>query len=121
MTAREPIQPVVYRVYDDDGRLIYIGSTTRFVGRMAAHRVTSWWTRLAVRFDVEVHLDVESARRAEMAAIHREAPAFNHAYNQRRFDEPLPLTERDVQVAREFAAGGRPLPYPMRGLRTPAS
>jgi predicted GIY-YIG superfamily endonuclease len=112
-------QPVVYRAYDIDDRLIYIGCTTNFPSRMAAHRVTAWWAPLATRFAVEVHLDIETARRAETAAIHLEAPAFNQTHNQRRFNEPMPLTESDIEAARDFAARGHSayLPYPLRWIR----
>lgn len=111
-------QPVVYRVYDADDRLMYIGSTKNFPSRLATHRSTSWWAPLATRFGIEVHLDEESARRAELEAIHRESPAFNWMHNQRWPDEQLPLTEKDIQTAREFLARGRAghLPYPMRWI-----
>lgn len=115
-------QSVVYRAYDSGGRLLYIGSTVNFTARLSNHRSTSWWAPLATRFDIEVHLSDEAARRAEMVAIDRERPAFNQALNQRPVGEPMPLTEADIEVAREFLARGRGayLPYPMRWISAAA-
>lgn len=120
MTAR---QPVVYRAFDADGRLLYIGSTIDFTARISSHRSVSWWMPLVTRFDVEVHLNDEAARRAEMVAIDREIPAFNQALNQRPAGESMPLTEADLDVARAFIARGRAgyLPYPMRWLARDAA
>jgi hypothetical protein len=69
----------VYRIYDHEGGLLYIGSTTNGVNtRLAGHKKAAWWplmdpTRTRVdRFDNELQ-----ARAAELRAIRAEQPRFN--------------------------------------------
>jgi hypothetical protein len=70
---------VVYRCYDAQGDLLYVGSTTNGAStRLAAHRKAAWWplmdpTRTRIeQFDHELQ-----ARAAELRAIRAEHPRFN--------------------------------------------
>lgn len=67
----------VYRVFNADGDLLYIGSTIGIEWRMKAHeRNTRWWA-VADRFEFE-HFNTEAeARAAEVAAIGAEFPRWN--------------------------------------------
>ena len=66
----------VYRLFDQDDHLLYIGSTNSIDARMAEHR-TRFWADSAVRLDVELFDSIEQARAAEKVAILAEMPVWN--------------------------------------------
>lgn len=110
-------EPVVYRIFDATGRLIYIGATSNATQRLAYHRTQSWWWALADRVEVESHEDKASAHDAEWAAIAAEDPAFNLALRRGRpSSKPSHLSDADAQVCRDWldAKSGRGLPMPLR-------
>lgn len=69
----------VYRVYDAEGRLIYVGSTGNLVQRLRFHSYgyTAWWNYQASKTVAKVYPDERAARDAEMAAIRSERPRWN--------------------------------------------
>jgi hypothetical protein len=71
-------RPVVYRVYDANGRLIYVGQSINLHTRASEHRGQSWWWKpLAHRMRIELHPTQDSAKAAEKVAIQEETPVFN--------------------------------------------
>lgn len=88
----------VYRVYDADERLIYIGATSDLMKRWDAHEALSWWYELAERVDAEPYPTRYAAFAAEMVAIQEEQPAFNIRH---RTDGPE-LTGADADLARQW-------------------
>lgn len=71
-------RPVMYRVFDTDDRLIYVGQSTSLPARVNEHRGQSWWWKpLAQRIRVQVFPTVEAAKAAEKLAIQEETPVFN--------------------------------------------
>lgn len=101
MTAHEP---TVYRVYNKDDGLIYVGSTKNFEKRLQAHKQSSWWFGLADRFDLDWYPNMVQAHEAETRAIETEAPAFN--LNSLGTTRPgsLALTDDELTVCREWIA-----------------
>lgn len=69
----------VYRCYDDDGRLVYVGCTSNLNLRLRAHGYDefSWWSGQVVKVKAKVYPDVEAGRRAEKQAIWTEHPRWN--------------------------------------------
>ncbi|QDF19777.1 G-I-Y Y-I-G endonuclease [Mycobacterium phage LilSpotty] len=67
----------VYRVFDRDGRLIYVGCTKNLFGRLRSHEINSWWAYQAARVTSKVYPDKRSGRDAECAAIRSERPRWN--------------------------------------------
>lgn len=67
----------VYRCFDIEGHLLYVGHSTRVLGRLAEHSATKdWWKRVA-NVTVE-HFDSRiEASTAEAAAIAAERPEMN--------------------------------------------
>jgi predicted GIY-YIG superfamily endonuclease len=67
----------VYRFFDADGGLIYVGCTTNLPARLATHqnKQRPWWTTV-VRIDVEHFDSLSAARAAERAAISAEHPPY---------------------------------------------
>lgn len=66
----------VYRFYDAEGRLLYVGISLNLEGRLAKHRRREWWPEV-VRCDVEWFEDRRGAKAAERAAIAEEDPIHN--------------------------------------------
>src|SRR5690349_9262135 len=95
--------PVVYRVYDRAGTLLYIGSTSEIGQRKAIHMsdrssAIAWpMQRCAARWDLTPYPDMESAKAAEREAIKTEAPHLNRQHNPTRWKRIAgtwtPLTE----------------------------
>lgn len=96
-------QPVVYRVFDADDRLIYIGATCNLEQRLIYHSTQAWWWSLAARISDEPHVDMDTAFQAEWAAIAAESPAFNIAKRPGKTPKrPYPLTPSDAFVCRTW-------------------
>jgi hypothetical protein len=68
---------VVYRFYDGEGSLLYVGCTVRPAVRLRAHqRRQPWWDEVE---DSEIiwYPDMDQAADAELRAIHSERPVYN--------------------------------------------
>lgn len=94
----------VYRIYDDAGALLYIGSTDNVVRRIDGHFKSQWScaenAALRERFasyDFEVFPTLAEARAAEKVAIHDEAPLLNKMHNPKRWTK-VPVTNQYVPV-----------------------
>jgi predicted GIY-YIG superfamily endonuclease len=75
-----PSECVVYRAYNRQGRLLYVGMTGNLYRRMQTHRKESKWWRYC-RCVVERHFDSrQAAAVAERAAIREEHPIFNRQF-----------------------------------------
>lgn len=106
---RTPAQPSVYRIYDETGRLIYVGASSHVDERIGCHRSQSWWFALTARIDVEVHLTTRDAFQAEKRAIRSERPAFNATH---KGGLQRDLTDDDVRVCREWLAAAEANGWP---------
>jgi predicted GIY-YIG superfamily endonuclease len=69
----------VYRAYDADDRLLYVGQSTNPTKRIATHKACKSWAPLAVRWDVTEPMPVGDALDVEARAILRERPVYNVA------------------------------------------
>lgn len=67
----------VYRCYDADDRLIYVGCTVSPVQRMDQHRQTSWWHEQVARTRFIVFPNRDYALSMERQAIADENPRWN--------------------------------------------
>ncbi|WIB72599.1 GIY-YIG nuclease family protein [Curtobacterium sp. MCBD17_026] len=67
----------LYRFYDADDALLYVGITNDVVTRFRVHRRQSTWWTAALRCDWRVYGSRESAAAAEAAAIQLEKPRHN--------------------------------------------
>lgn len=90
----------VYRFYDAQDRLLYIGVSMNLLARWKAHdRQKDWW-RQVVRATIE-HFDTrEAALEAEETAIRTEKPLYNVTHNQPARvpsprPEPIPIEDID--------------------------
>ncbi len=108
MTATTAADHVLYRLFDEGDRLLYVGITLSPADRFAAHRADkTWWNDVAtIRLQ---HLpDRESLEEAEREAIQVEDPRYNRQrrLSARQQDEALAnlreLTAIRVETGREL-------------------
>jgi predicted GIY-YIG superfamily endonuclease len=66
----------VYRQFDADGKLLYVGTTSNVKKRMIEHGASPWMSRVH-RFTVEEFPDREKALYAEKLAVMNERPECN--------------------------------------------
>jgi hypothetical protein len=81
--ARWPRGPVVYRCYDAEGDLLYIGSSIDVRQRLRAHKApgvggSRWWPEVD-RVECEGYDTEAKCRLAEAEAIRREPSRYNRA------------------------------------------
>ena len=67
----------LYRHFDGNGRLLYVGVSLSALTRLAQHATTAKWFGDIRRVDIEWHASRRLALAAESRAIKIEAPVFN--------------------------------------------
>ena len=67
----------VYRHYDIDGELLYIGNTTNLMRRQDEHSRSTSWFNDVVTIKVNHYTTPEAAKYAEVNAIINENPKYN--------------------------------------------
>lgn len=94
----------LYRAFDAEGRLLYVGVSLNLGDRMKGHRSAAlWWEDVAI-IAVEHCEDRAAAMTAERAAITAESPAYNQQHGS--FRSPQPPAEQmpdDVLTADQAA------------------
>jgi predicted GIY-YIG superfamily endonuclease len=75
----------LYRLYDGDGTLLYIGITRDPNGRFAAHAADKPWWDQVVRHSLE-EVAAPTASIVERDAIRAEHPRYNVAHRRRTDD-----------------------------------
>ena len=80
--APKPGSPrcALYRHYDDEGILLYVGISEKPLGRGKAHAKESVWVAFAARIEAEWLPDRATAETAERNAIRAEKPIFNKVH-----------------------------------------
>lgn len=67
----------IYRHYDKDGALLYVGSSHCTIARLATHRSSSPWFDAVTRIEIERKSSYEEMLNGENFAIRMERPKFN--------------------------------------------
>lgn len=67
----------LYRHFDKEGRLLYVGISHSFMSRLAQHKGRSHWYWSIANVSVTHYPDRATAERAERRAIRTEAPMHN--------------------------------------------
>lgn len=71
----------VYRCFDADGRLLYVGCSMNPEERMKEHRkFRPWWTNRVTRMTLEGFPDQSAGLAAERQAIQTEHPLYNRQF-----------------------------------------
>lgn len=85
----------LYRHYDVDGVLLYVGISNRKLARIEQHRIgAAWFARIAY-IEFQDCRDRDHAERAETWAIQTECPLFN----VRKTADVLPMSSAEVGAA----------------------
>lgn len=74
-------RPTLYRYFDKDGRLLYVGVTTGHLERMLQHSLASLWWTDAVSCTLVHFTDEAEMREAERVAIETERPIHNRTFS----------------------------------------
>jgi hypothetical protein len=77
---KKPEQPIatdLYRHFDSEGCLLYVGISLSAIARLAAHRVRSSWFNRIARVEIKRFPSREDAEAAELEAIRTEKPLHN--------------------------------------------
>jgi len=100
----------LYRFYDVDGTLLYIGITNQRHWRFQQHEGKEWWPQVATA-TVTHYLTRSEAQCAEAAAISAEHPVYNVVGNHapghitsRLAEHEQRLTERAIDAHREWTS-----------------
>lgn len=70
----------VYRMYDAEGLLLYVGKTYRVKQRLEGHAKDKPWFGDVARLEVRIYKNEDAALAAEAWAIKRENPLHNRAH-----------------------------------------
>lgn len=89
----------VYKCFDANGDLIYVGVTYNLFGRLEQHRRQSWWSGQVAKVTAKVYPNSTAGRAAERSAIRDEFPKWNKvgrwevhsAWNRENWDDWLTL------------------------------
>ena len=73
----------LYRHFDKDGRLLYVGISLNSVSRLSQHKNVSRWYDQIVRIEIERFPSRKEALEAEAKAINEENPVHNTAIDGR--------------------------------------
>ena len=71
----------LYRHFDKDGQLLYIGVSANTMARLSQHQQTAQWLIKAVKMTTEWFSDRQIALEAEKIAIEKEKPIHNIKHN----------------------------------------
>lgn len=72
---------ILYRWWDTDGTLLYVGKSVSLFSRIAAHRTSSAFFSSAAMMTLERFPDEKALADAEVKAIRTEHPAYNVAHS----------------------------------------
>lgn len=78
------MNPVVYRFFDSDDHLLYIGSTSMFMRRLIEHQYHATFFADIARVTLEHHETKRGAEAAERLAIATEMPLHNVQHKPRK-------------------------------------
>ncbi len=114
----------LYRCFDKDDVLLYIGCTKRLVSRITVHRELSLWGPKIHRIQSEGFVTRESALTAEANAIASEHPEFNIQHRKRRLKGRaatlgprfIPDADQDAQCRDLWLDPERPEVYKLRRI-----
>jgi hypothetical protein len=99
----------LYRFFDADDELLYVGISGHPLARIDGHATTKPWFPFAVRATFEHHPDRQSALAAEERAITTEGPYFNVTSNLLPNGRPSPAAARYLERSAIAAARRHPI------------
>jgi predicted GIY-YIG superfamily endonuclease len=98
----------LYRFFNNDGKLLYVGITAHLLDRIVQHEVSQPWWEEVVAMTRSAFPTRETAHNAEKRAIHEESPKYNSVRYQHRprvFHEPTDPRSVSEWVLARLRAG----------------
>lgn len=77
--AYKPSKACIYRQFDKDGNLLYLGYSSSLMMRVFSYRGCAWYRDIAT-ITIEHFPNAAQARAAEKEAIFKESPKYNTQY-----------------------------------------
>jgi excisionase family DNA binding protein len=96
----------LYRHYNTDGELLYVGISLNAFARLVGHRDHSTWFADISRVELEAFETKEAALEAEKIAIQKERPTFNVQHNpvaSLKSGEVTPIGQHRLLVSIKYA------------------
>lgn len=81
------MKTILYRYFDSEGRLLYVGITGNQLKRQSQHRRSSLWFDQIASAKFEHFQSREEAEVAEVRAIQDEKPTFNQQHTKWKLEE----------------------------------
>ena len=81
-SGRTDGKTILYRFYDSQGKLLYVGITNNFDKRLQQHLRDKWWAPQIARTQKVLYPSRTAALSAEQRAIRSGRPRHNVAHNQ---------------------------------------
>lgn len=101
--------PAIYRHFDAQGRLLYVGATACPLVRTGEHKQLSPWFPQVRTVTIDYTGSIEEARALEGRAIETERPVWNQTHNRKKVagcpKQHIPLSEQQLQVLKLLDAG----------------
>jgi len=91
----------LYRHFDQDGTLLYIGISLSAISRLGQHKLHAPWFRNISSVTVEKFLSRTEALKAEKDAIQKENPLYNKAHVPSRKKYKFPSSEGQILLFRQ--------------------
>ncbi|MER5902987.1 GIY-YIG nuclease family protein [Streptomyces mirabilis] len=82
--SEPPERTALYRFYDAEDRLLYVGITSNPKARWRAHARDKYWWPEVSRKTIEWFETRKSAERIEKIEVEEESPAYNRTFNGER-------------------------------------
>lgn len=92
----------VYRIYNVDDVLLYVGLTNNLTIRWSEHKSKPWWRVPGNRYDVRWYPTRDVAAAEEKQAIMTERPKYNQVYRHRPVEPRVPGTYSVREIAWRF-------------------
>jgi len=89
---------ILYRWWDADDRLLYVGKSISLFARIESHRNRSRFFDEATKMTIERYPDQLSLAEAEVRAIRSERPPYNVAHNREVEMPHDPELEQQMQL-----------------------
>jgi len=97
----------LYRHFDKDGQLLYVGISFGAIARLQAHKRDADWFDNIARVEIQKFRTMEAAKKAERKAIQREKPIHNR---HRYIEKPKKKVRKEV-VKRVAKPKRMPVPH----------
>ena len=81
MTKRKHNRHQLYRYYDSDGYLLYVGISLSAVSRLSQHKASASWYELVSDIQIDNYPSREALEAAEKEVIRHEHPMFNKQHS----------------------------------------